>query len=608
MADNLKIGVEVDPTQAVRGLTTVDAALGKTSKAAQQTATGFFSVDDSTRKMGQGLGQALQITGQLAAKFGGLAPEVKAVTEVFFGASGAAAGLGAAFGPVGIAIGVIVGALPALIEYLSDTGDTASRTADSIRKITTDLDSFIAANTRARTEAARTARIAAGGGTYDELTGGVSRQRGQLNAAAAAGRRALIAGGVSEEAAADIIRRASAGEDATGSLRGASESAAARRNQEQIDRFGMTLERTVVQTGEGLQRGFQPIIDSLRASGQAVALAASQAEDVGRRNDFDRATSTDNLAQKRAEQAAAARSGRSSGGRASRQVEQDTLLIKLLQVAEEEEAAQRAELERATRSLAETERALSEARSQGLAVQRDFASGLREAFASVTAQEQAFRENSRTASQEFADSWRGSTEDVIASFQRLTEAQRRAGQEQADEVQLLGKVAQGTADRVGDSFGAGFTESVQAGFGAIISGSESAETAFLRMADARLEGIALESVGEVLKNLALGAFAAATGDVKGAAGFLTSAALWGAAGAVAGGAAAAIDVPSGGGGGGGGPASGGPGSFSGGGSASSEPSTIVVNINSPTDRAQVGQQVRSALNAARRFDARDRGR
>ncbi|MCC7539225.1 MAG: hypothetical protein IT379_23585 [Deltaproteobacteria bacterium] len=591
MADTLRIGVEVDAAGAPQALQNVERALTRVSSATSSSAAPAGRASEALKKL---TGQAGQAAGGLnaiiggvtsaSAAFGGVSPVVQraggAIAQFATGIAGAAASMG----PWGIAIGAVTAALPLLVDYLSDTNDEVQASTENIKKATSSLDSYISALQRARSDQSRTARIAAGFGTGTEAQAAANMASGALNTSAGRLRAGLEARGIGGERLDQILSSFREGNNRTGTER---------------IRGALAIGSNRANAGDDL-RSLIPLLEDFNNQRQNVARAT---RDLAATLEEERLDQEQEIAEAeediRQQSLSGARARGGARGRPRSETISDRILNESLFGRPAADSGYRDPNEKLAHGREPLDVAFAEESRQATERER--------ALRSLAALEAEYAATSSDAATQFADSWRGSTEEIIASFQRLAEAQRQAGQDMADSGDLLGQVAVGASDKIGDAFGDGLTSSVQASFGAIIDGSQSAGEAFLATADAALESIAIESVGQALKQLALGTAAIFTNPPAAPAHF-AAAGMWAAAGAVSGGAAAAIDS-GGGGGGGGGPSVGGPGSFSGGGSASSEPSTIVVNINSPTDRAQLGQMIRTGVRAAeRRYDSRDRGR
>jgi hypothetical protein len=95
----------------------------------------------------------INIVSELTLGMGALSPKLRE-TSVAFAMAPATTAVQFAqmgIGPAGIAIGTLVAVLPALIAYLSDTGDEMERTADSAERVAFNTERMISSMRRAQT-------------------------------------------------------------------------------------------------------------------------------------------------------------------------------------------------------------------------------------------------------------------------------------------------------------------------------------------------------------------------------------------------------------------------------------------------------------------------
>lgn len=597
-SENIDIHVSVDgAAQAVATLERVKRATNDTADATARTKAPTTAANESFKKL---TAQGAQLSGGLNNIIGslsGLTPELSRTTGIVSRFAGGISGATAALGPWGIAIGAAAASLPLLIDYLGESTDGFDDNTAAITKSTRSLDDFVAASRRAQTEAARNARIGAGGATAEEAAG-IARQRQE--AAGAAGsqlRTELQRRGFSD----DEISRVLAGGGAE--LQRFAGDAAARANRRAINdpRNIFRLGETRLLTGEQTAAEVRPLLaefQRLQAEARSAATDASarafNAADIARLEDSGTGSFS------------AAAPGRTRGGGA-RGAGQDPLLQEAA-FARAIEADLAAEEQREIDARIAAQEALNAAREQGASVAESTNQRIFDAFQAVRAQEQEWRDNAREAATDFAASWEGGVDRVIEAYEKLGEAQSVLGEQTVSSTDLMAMSARAAGDDIADAFGSQLESAFRSSFAAMQKGEQSFGEALASMVDQTAEALAAEAVLQGLKQTALGIGTAIFNPAESAAHF-AAAATWGALAVAAGGVGAAIQS----GGGGGGSAGGGPsvsraGGGSSGGSSGDSGGTIVVNINAPTDRAQLGQYLDIAQRwGQRRYEARPRG-
>lgn len=545
---DLKIKASLEGEVAVaEGLKRVSDGLDKVASKAKTTTAPTAAVNKSFEEMvGKGR-QVVGAVGNITGALSSLSPELAKATGIVSRLAGGVAGATAVFGPWGIAIGAVTAGLPLLIDYLSDVVAETDLVTEAFTKSARSLSDYIAQVDRAAAQATAARNVA---GTSRESAGRAAAAGGAAQATAQQLREALRSRGISDSMADQIL---TSDPSRARSLLQTFAAATSRRRSLSGDSTGVSE----------FAGQFAPGLAELEQ--QRRAQAAFDAEARRRRENEDAFAYTEPSGT-----GSVTGGGPHSSPRPRSRTHVPTaeeianLKIKLEQIAEEE---------RATRLLATAEEDLIAVKLKGIEVERDAAEARREAADAISAK--------------------------LAGDTSALRAQEAAAEQTAKNLAIVDGAAQGVAD----SLTGGFIDATSTAFGALIKGGDEASASFAQLADAAIEGIATQAFAEALKETALG-FGSLFVNPPAAAAHFTAAGIWG--GLAAGGAVASQLSTASQGGGGSGPTSGGAGSFSSGGDrSSSEPVSIVVNINSPTDRAQIGQMTDAALRAAgRRYEAR----
>lgn len=185
--------ITYDTTQATTALKGVSQAAGETAKQTEKVGEATQKSQVQIGQFGSALGLAGQAAGQLSPALGSVASTAGAATGVIQGLT--TAGLG----PLGIAISAVAVAVTAGVgiwKAFNDQQVEARKKADELKKSldaqVESLDDIIDRNRRIAGEQERQRRIAAGGGTREELQAQVEQaeqlvRTRQLAAAAARG-------------------------------------------------------------------------------------------------------------------------------------------------------------------------------------------------------------------------------------------------------------------------------------------------------------------------------------------------------------------------------------------------------------------------------------
>ncbi len=591
--EDLKIQVTAAGTdQAAAALKKVDNAIKGT---ADQAKTGGQSFQQFTQA-GKGLASSLTNIAGAASTIGAalgssLNPKVAQAIQGISGMITQTIGLTAAMGPAGTAIGLLSGGLPFLVSALNNSADAMTRVKLETGGAVESLNRFIAANRRARDEASLLERIrtgttsaeeAAGLSAQNTAAGNAARQRIRRGAAGGRSRLeqrtdfGLVSGTRNEATEGQVIALAEGA-----AMRGASQSEITRLIREAAPGYDLTAVNDIAIAASELSGSLRaaPVFEQQRQDAENRDLVGSTVADI-------------------TSDAIAASRGQSRGGGGGRARGPGGIGF-----AKEEAIREYAEGQRNQEQYeAHQIDVVSAAREHAAEVAQRAYAAIAQAQQAAMEQEQEFRATATAAADDFAGAWRGSVDDVIASFDRLNDARDDLDQGALASSRLLETSARSAANTVGDTFGEAIPAAFGASFGAIINGQQSADEALAAFVDSALTSVATTSAVHALEETALGfasLFSPEKGGPAGATAHFTAAGIFAATAALAGGGAAAIDTGGGGGGGGAGRAGG---SFASGNDRDrgGGGETIVVNINAPTDAAQLGQQIDVATRAARR--------
>lgn len=117
-------------------------AAAETRQAAQASATmqrSIFSLSKETKNAGRNLGGLINVGAEMAYSFGTAIPAFRGAATQMAMMGGTAYTLGAALGPIGAGIGLVVGVLPTLIGFLSDTSDEMKAAEGATKNFTISL-------------------------------------------------------------------------------------------------------------------------------------------------------------------------------------------------------------------------------------------------------------------------------------------------------------------------------------------------------------------------------------------------------------------------------------------------------------------------------------
>lgn len=180
--ERVEIEIDVDSRDATRDLKRVEQGMSRVSRATDKATQSTRGISQATKNSGRQFGMVINEVTELGMGFSALSPATRMLGTQFAGAGNAAVMMGGAMGPIGAAAGLLIGSLPILIGWLTDTGDTFGDTADEVDNATKSLDDFISASNRAVAARARAERLAMGVGGVEETRGALGQARSRQGA------------------------------------------------------------------------------------------------------------------------------------------------------------------------------------------------------------------------------------------------------------------------------------------------------------------------------------------------------------------------------------------------------------------------------------------